>query len=259
MRKIVAVLCVMITFASCKTQQGAVAEGAAGENKAAREIIDGHYKNLKDFKTINISASAEYKDSKQSQNVSAEIRIKKDETILVSVRVLGFTVAKALITPTRVSYYEKIGKKYFDGDYVLLSRWLGTELDFKKVQNMLLGMAMDDLNKGSYTATIDGGRYKLVAKPKGGTSKEFLFEGAKYLLKEQRIAQGGSEPRSVDIAYPGHKEHGKGTLPTEIKINAVQKDKVNIDIEYNTVTFDENLTFPYEVPGGYERVTIEDQ
>ena len=65
------------------------------------------------------------------------------------------------------------------------------------------------------------------------------------------------QPRSLEIQYPAHKEHAKALLPAEIRIEAEQKDRVNIDIEYNTVTFDEDLTFPYEVPEGFEQVFID--
>jgi len=248
----------VVSLASCKAKQGIVTGETTDESKAAKEIINGHYGNFKDFKTIYIKSSARYEDNKQSQNVSAEVKIKKDEIILVSVRVLGFTVAKALITPTRVSYYEKIGGKYFDGDYALLSEWLGTELDFNKVQNLLIGRAIDDLSKGTYKATVENGFHKLSAV-KGGITKDFLFDAAKYLLQQQNISQGGQEPRRVYVAYPSYKQHEKVMLPAEIKIEAMQKDKVNIDIEYDNVTFDENLSFPYEVPKGYDRITIDNR
>jgi hypothetical protein len=256
MKKIIAVTALIISLASCKTKQAVVAEGSADEAKAAKEIIDGHYKNLKDFKTLYIKGSARYEDDRQSQNVSVEVRIKKDEIILVSVRVLGVTMAKALITPTRVSYYEKLGKKYFDGNYELLSQWLGTELDFNKVQNMLLGRAMDNLKQGSYKAGVENNLYKLTSS-KRDIAKIFLFEGGQYLLKNQIISQQEPEPRSVNVNYPAHVNHSKLTLPSEIKIEAVQNDKVNIDIEYNNVTFDEDISFPYEVPEGYEEIELD--
>lgn len=256
MRKILAVTILLISMASCKTQKAVVTEQTAEEARASKEIIEGHYKNAQDFKTLYIKASARYEDEKQSQNVSAEIRIKKDEIILVSVRVLGITMAKALITPTRVSYYEKLGNKYFDGDYDLLSEWLGTDLDFNKVQNMLLGHPMDNLNKGVYHASIDNGQYKLTSNPRGNIIKAFVFESSKYLLKFQTIAQGGEAPRHVDVAYAEHAKHDKAILPSEIKIEAVQDDKVNIDLKYNEITFDENLTFPYEVPQGYDKIEL---
>lgn len=255
MKKRTAIIFLLIAIVSCKTKQAVVAEQSAGEAKAAKEIIDGHYSNLKDFKTLYIKGTARYEDEKQSQSVSADIRIKKDEAILVSIRFVGITMAKALITPARVSYYDKLNKQYFDGDYELLSRWLGTELDYAKVQNMLIGRAMDNLKQGNYKAGLESGLYKLSSK-KGDITKMFLFEGSNYLLKNQVISQEGVEPRSVNVSYPAHVEHAKATLPANINIEAVQSDKINIEVNYNNVTFDEDLSFPYEVPGGYERIII---
>lgn len=258
-KSVVLLFTLAVLLVSCKAKQAAatVAEGTANGDKGSKEIITGHYKNPHNFKTLLIKADAAYKDKKQSQNVSAEIRIKKDETILVSVRFLGITMAKALITPQEVSYYEKIGGTYFRGDYAVLSRWLGTDLDFAKVQNMLIGEALDDLTKGSYKSSVEEGQYKLLGKDNSGIIKEFLFEGANYLLKKQHIEQGGQQPRSLDIAYPSHQEYPQAILPSGIKIEAEQKDRVNIDIEYASVKFDEALTFPYEVPEGFEQIFIE--
>jgi hypothetical protein len=257
MRNIIAVTLILISMASCKTKQAVVAEQAVTGSREATEIIEGHYKNKKDFKTLHVSASANYRDDKQSHSMSAEIRIKKDEIILISVRFLGITMAKAMITPQKVSYYEKINNTYFEGNYELLSRWLGTDLDFDKVQNIFLGEAMDDLTKGNYQAGVENGQYRLQAKQKGNISKLFLFEGANYLLKKQSVAQAGAQPRSLDIDYPAHKEYAKAILPAEIKIGAEQKDKVNIRVEYNSVNFDENLTYPYSVPEGFEQIFLD--
>lgn len=257
MKKIAIILFAVVSLTSCKTKQAVIAEGNAGEEKAVKEIIEGHYKNAKDFKTVLIKASVDYKDKKTKQSINAEVRIKKDETILVSVRFLGITMAKAIITPTRVSYYEKINSTYFDGDYAALSRWLGTELDYEKVQNMLLGNAIYDLNKGKYSASLENGQYKLQSMDRSAISKFFLFEGANFLLKNESIKQGGQEPRSLQISYPSHREYPKAVLPSAIKIEAEQKDNVTLNIEYNTVTFDENLTFPYEVPEGYDQIFID--
>ncbi|MEL1245986.1 DUF4292 domain-containing protein [Flavobacterium sp. DGU11] len=259
MRKSIAILIIALAFASCKTKQVVVPEQAvtAESAKSVKEVIDGHNRIPKDFQTLYIKANASYKDSKQSQNVTAEIRIKKGEMILVSVRFLGITMAKALITPKKVSYYEKINNTYFEGNYAMLSRWLGTELDYNKVENMLLGEALDNLGKGDYKFSVENGQYKLQGKEGKSINKEFFFEGANFLLKKQVVAQGGQEPRSLEIQYPAHKEYPKAVLPAEIRIEAEQKDRVNIKIEYNTVTFDEKLSFPYDVPEGYEQIFID--
>lgn len=255
MKNYIALVLVFATLASCKTA-AVVAEGKATTDMAAASIIKGHYANSKDFKTVYIKSSAQYEDDKQSQRVTAEIRIKKDEQILVSVRFLGITMAKALITPKSVKYYEKINSSYFEGDYAMLSRWLGTDLDFEKVQNMLIGQAMDDLHKASYTATVDKKYYKLERSDPGNTQKFFYFEGENYLIKKQEISQP-SQQRDLTVSYPGYAQYSGTLFPVGLLIEASQaKGKTMINVDYDTVSFDEEMSFPYSVPSGYERIYI---
>lgn len=244
---------------SCKTKQTAsqaVTAGVAEEDKTAKEIITGHYKNPENYKTLVIRSDVSYKDAKNEQDVTAEIRILKDQKILVMVRYAFVTMAKALITPDEVSYYEILNSTYFKGDYKVLSKWLGTELDYNKVQNLLVGRALYDLNQGGYKSSIENGLYRLSGKSTG-LQKDFLFESDKYLLKQQLINQAGAEPRMLEVNYTGYQDYTKAVLPAGIKILATQKDKVNIDISYTAVKFDENLTFPYNIPNGYEQISVD--
>jgi len=240
---------------ACKPK-AVLAEVKAKETLSADSIIQKHYQNKKDFKTLYVKASAHYEDDDNTQNVSAEIKIKKDEKILVSIRVLGITMAKALITPTEVKYYEKLGGKYFDGDYTSLSRWLGTDLDFLKVQNLLIGQSMDDLTQGTYKATIDDKLYRLE-NIGPTTMKAFFFEAGKFLIKQEQIIQS-QQNRTLKVSYPNYTEQSQGALPTGIDIEASQpKGKIKINIDYNSATFNDDLSFPYSVPDGYERITID--
>ncbi len=255
MIRIVAAVIAFCFMISCKSK-AVLATAKAGTELPSANIIAGHYKNVKDFQTLYIKADARYKDDDQTQNVSAEIRIRKDEKILVSVRFLGITMAKALITPDEVKYYEKINGEYFEGDYTTLSQWLGTELDYKKVQNLFLGLAMDDLSKGQYREEIEDKMYKLQAN-ENGVEKSFFFEAARFLLKREELTQA-SKNRMMTVDYPDHIQYPQTTLPTAIRIEAMQKKgKVNISIDYKSATFNEDISFPYSVPDGYERIFID--
>ena len=93
MIKKIAPVLVFLFLISCKSK-AVLSEGKADDVLSAEKIIENHYNNKLDFKTLYIKASAKYQDDKQKQNVSADIRIKKDEKILVSIRFLGITMAK---------------------------------------------------------------------------------------------------------------------------------------------------------------------
>ena len=244
----------IVFLIGCKSKQS-VATAAANDNIEVTKIINGHYKNEHDFSTLNIRANAKYEDEKQSHSMNADIRIKKDEIIWINIKFLGIPMAKAMITPTKVSYYEKINNTYFEGDFSMLSNLLGTDLDFNKVQNLFLGKAIDDLTKDKWVSEVVEKMFKLSLPNGSDVSKEFYFEGANYLLKKETITQA-SQNRSLEIRYPSFKEEKGMFLPNEINIKAEQKDKVTIDIEYKNTTFNENLSYPFSIPSGYTAVEI---
>ena len=244
----------IVFLIGCKPKQ-TVATAAANENTEVSKVINGHYKNQHDFKTLNIRANAKYEDEKQSHSMNADIRIKKDEIIWINIKFLGIPMAKAMITPTKVSYYEKINNTYFEGDFSMLSNWLGTDLDFSKVQNLFLGKAIDDLTKDKWVSEVVEKMFKLSLPNSSDIAKEFYFEGANYLLKKETITQA-SKNRNLEIRYPSFKEEKGMFLPNEINIKAEQKDKVTIDIEYKNTTFNENLSYPFSIPSGYTAVEI---
>ena len=247
---------ILIFLVSCKSK-AVLTETAATGVMPSTEIIANHYNNKKDFKTLYIKADVDYQDAKQSQSLSAEIKILKDQKILVSLRFIGITMAKALITPDGVKYYEKLNGKFFEGNYTALTALLGTDLDFQKVQNLLIGLALDDLNKGKYMATLTDNFYQLESKSNDETSKIFTFEASKFLLKKQQISQA-AKSRTLEINYPEHKEYSEAILPAKLLIEANQtKGKTNVDIDYNSISFNEELTFPYSVPESYKQIFID--
>ncbi|MFV8358906.1 DUF4292 domain-containing protein [Flavobacterium sp. LS1P3] len=260
MKKIAIVVLIALFMVSCKSKAIAIEASnepiAAAEKMSAKKIIENHYNNKNEFSTLYIKSSARYADDKQTQNVTAEIKIKKDEQILVSIRFLGITMAKALITPKTVSYYEKINGKYFEGDFSSLSQWLGTDLDYNKIQNMLLGQAIDDLTKGKYLETLFEQTYRLDDTSNKNTKKSFFFDTDKFLVQKQEITQTAEE-RMIKVAYADNKVYNESILPTSVLINTFQKKgNTEINLEYNSVTFNEELSFPYSVPNGYKRIII---
>ena len=258
MRKVI-LLVFLTLLASCKTKQAAVTtapEVTSTKEVSSEDIIANHYNNKTNFETVYIKSNVRFSDEKQTQNVTAEIKIKKDEQILVSIRFLGITMAKALITPSSVSYYEKMNGTYFEGDFSGLTQWLGTDLDFSKIQNMLLGQAFDNLQQGKYAlAKVDQG-YELTDLQSGNTLKSFILDQENFRIQGQAIAQP-EQDRMINVSYANQTSFNEGTLPLSVLIHALQaKEKTEISLNYTTVTFNEALSYPYSIPNGYKRILI---
>lgn len=250
------VIVLVVFLAGCKTKSVLVDKPKPETGITASKIIENYYNNKNEFSTLYIKSNAQYTDEKQTQNVTAEIKIKKDKLILVSIRFLGITMAKALITPTAVSYYEKINGNYFEGDFSSLSQWLGTDLDFNKIQNMLLGQAIDNLKEGKYTESSLDQTSRLDDLSSENTKKSFYFDNQNFKITKQEITQI-LEERMFQVIYSNNKTFSEMILPLTINIDTYQKSKkTEINLNYNTVTFNEELSFPYNVPDGYKRILI---
>lgn len=75
-------------------------------------------------------------------------------------------------------------------------------------------------------------------------------------MQKEEISQP-AENRMLQISYGDSKVFNQGTVPTSIEINAMQpKGKTNINLNYNNISFNEELSFPYSVPSGYKKVII---
>lgn len=255
-KKILVFTFLLVLVSSCKTTQSILNSNAkATEEVKIAEIIKGHENNFNEFSTLNIKAEINYKDEKNSQSVSADIRIKKDEVIWINIKVFGLTVAKALIKPENVRYYEIINHTYFDGDFTLISDWLGTDLDFQKVQNLLLGKALDEMSKENFVLKIANNLYQINEKNPQDIQKQYSFEAERFLLKNEIISQL-SENRKLEISYLSHTAVENNFFPTEIQIKANQEKEVFIAIAYKKFELNKEAPFPFSIPNGYEKVEI---
>lgn len=253
-KKAFTLLSVCLLIVSCKSRK----EPAEIEDAATARVVAMHYGNEADFKTMNSRLRLKYQDEDRSQSVTVSFRMQKDSVIWMSAQLLGIPLAKAIITKDRVSYYEKIGKTYFDGDYRLLSKWLGTPLDFDKLQNLLLGQTIYDLRSDRYKLTESIQGYQLVpVKDLEIIKKIFLLDAKSFKAIAQQLSQE-KENRNVTVTYPKYQSVNGKTIPEEIRILAnSQGSGTQIEISFKSVTFNDPVSFPFEIPSGYDEIALE--
>ena len=118
----------LLALSSCKSKKS-LTDMDNIEDISTKKIISNHYDNTFNQKTVNANLNAKYSDHKTSTSVNIKLRIDMDKTIWMSATKFGFPLAKVKITPSKVSYSEKLKGTYYDKDVALLSKWLETELD----------------------------------------------------------------------------------------------------------------------------------
>ncbi|MDG3583319.1 DUF4292 domain-containing protein [Galbibacter pacificus] len=230
----------------------------AGEIKSdmsAKNIIKNHYDNALDFGTMSGRIRIDYTDGESTQGVTVSLRMQKDEAIWISA---PLSVVKAIITPTRVSFYNKLDNTYFDGDFSYLNKLLGTELNYQMVQNLLLGQAILDLHDQQYYAASVANKYQLKPEDQAALFKTlFLLEPSNFKMALQQISQP-RKGRLLSIDYKNYQTVDGKVIPNEIQINTMDKEHKNqIEIEYNNIEFNKHVSFPYNIPSGFKQIEIE--
>jgi len=233
---------------SCKSKK-AISDGAVDASLSARKIIQNHYSNALDFETMSGKVKIDYKEGETDQGITVSLRMKKNEAIWVSAPLGLF---KALVTPERVSFYNKLEGEYFDGDFAYLTQLLGYEMDFEKVQNVFIGNTVLDLRDDKYSALTEKEGYILKPKQENILFKIlFSLEPQHFRVKTQQISQPEHD-RFLRMEYEYQSLTAK-VAPSSVKIEAISEDGVrHIDLDFRNIEFDRKLNFPYKIPKGFK-------
>ena len=165
------------------------------------------------------------------------------------------SVVKALITPEKVSFYNKLDNTYFEDDFKYLSQLLGTDLDFEKLQNLLLGEALFDLKTTAMGVSVTDTEYVLQPKNQSDLFELFyLINPSHFKVNSQQISQPQNR-RHLQIDYNAYQEVDKQTFPKQIKVIAVESnEELILELEYKSLSLNENLRFPYKIPSGFKEI-----
>lgn len=247
-------LSVLIFFVGCKSSKRVTSSGELNSRLSPKQVIKEHAKSETNFKTLQSRVKVEYINGDHSQSHTVSLRMEKDKVVWISA---AFGVVKVMITPEKVSYYNKLDQTYFDGDYGLISDLLGTHLDFNNVQQLLLGQSIYDMTEEKYA--VDTFEKSYLLKPEDQSTLFeifFLLNPSHFKLDSQQFAQP-LDYRMLQIDYADYQEVEKQILPQSIRVIAVEaEDETIIDMELKGVTLNEDLRFPFKIPSGFEEIVI---
>ena len=238
---------------NCKSSK-TVSGGEANLNLTTKQLLKEHTKQVANFKTLQSKLKITYNKDGNEQSYTVSFRAKKDEVIWIS---SAFSVVKTLVTPEKVSFYNKLDNTYFEGDYKYLSNIIGTELDFKKVQNLLLGEPIFNLDANTYEASTNEEAYIIQPKQQRALFEIFfLLDPTNFKVKSQQVTQP-KEFRHLQVDYLKYQDVEKQLLPELIKVIAVEASKETIiELEFKGITLNEDVSFPYKIPSGFKEIKL---
>jgi len=252
--KIALTFVLMTLLINCKSAKNVIASGEASNKLSAKQVIKQHQKSNADFNTMQARVRIDLIQGDQEQGATFNLRIEKDKVIWLSAP-LG--LARMMITPDKVRFYNKQDNEYFDGDYKLLSDFVGIDLDFLKVQNILMGQAIFNLKDRPHTVSVNDNSYALQPKDQSALLELFyIINPAHFKMDSLQLFQQ-LQKRILQVDYKSYQEVDKQVLPKNIRIIAVEDaDEVAITMDFKSITLNGEVRFPFKIPKGYKEIVI---
>ncbi|MBN09374.1 MAG: hypothetical protein CMC79_03255 [Flavobacteriaceae bacterium] len=248
------ILLVIFNFFACKTLT-VLPNNKPIKNLKTSELTSALNTTAPKISSLRSRVKVIYDDGKRKQQLIVNLRIKKSKALWLSANMI-VPVAKLLVTPESVSFYEKFQKTFYDGDIIFINKIFGTNFGYENIESLLLGKPVLDIKKGKWEQIKHPDFYVLTPKINKEKFKPiFFFDPSTLLLKEQRFILNNNE--SLIIFYNDFQKVEGKFLPSNTMI--IYSDGIiqtKISLEYTRSEIPDNLTFPFNIPEGYSRIKV---
>jgi len=244
----------LLLLVSCTSKKKLIDATVIAKEMSPKKVARKHVASYFDKNSVSAKMKANFNNGKVKQSISVSLRMKKDEVIWLKGSKF-LTVFKVKITPTSVSYYSPLAKNYFEGDFTMLQKLLGTEINFKQLQNLFLGQSLYNVKAQKQQVFVKNNSYILSPEEQSNLFDIFFtINPSHFKLDKQSIINSAKKQR-LDITYPSYGLIDDVLFPSEINIKAKQVNTfTNIDFFTKSVLFDTEFETPFLIPKGYKEI-----
>jgi hypothetical protein len=196
----------------------------------------------------------DYADDDMSVSASATIRMKKDSLLWLSVKKLGFEVARVQVTPDSVYVVDRFNKEYTIEGLAYLAASYGLPAgSLSELQDFILG---NPVFFGSGQLGIEplGPTYRL----KGGSdemSAEYLIGTSDFLLKKMAFKdlRNDQEMSALLEGYEDLEGEQKFSYIRNLMLESKYSGQANVTLQFSNIELNVPKPIKFDIPSRYTR------
>lgn len=278
---ITAIITIIAALPSCRS-----AKNVTGTNlkpMAADKVMKRVCKNSPNFDCYTADhISFSFTNAGEKNSASAQLKIKNDKKMIISLKKMGFPIGRGLIEKDSVTVVNFIERSYFKAGF----DFIDSEINYDMIQALIMGDICKIISlKGidlDYSLDIDNETqtYKLTSEfnhkitkavDKGKKSRlnkymsemddnEFfsvtilvdpeLFVAKKMELKNIKTGQ------NISIEYPSYKKTGRDIFPSSIKFDISSGDEngLSATLKIGKISTKKDKNYDFSIPKNYEYI-----
>lgn len=243
----------LLLLSSCGTSRKLGAETI--DRNSPEYFLNELVTNQVNARWFGARARINFEDEYMSVGGSATIRMLKDSLIWVSVRKLGFEVARAKITPDSVYIIDRLNNEYDIKGLDYLAKEYNIPGNFDVLQSLILGNPVFFTTKGLQLERAEL-MYRLVGKT-DNMSTNYLIEDETYRLRQMEFDDFRSA-RKVHMTLEDYQQ-----LPDNqdfsyfriLEMNSQETGKVKVELKYSQLELNVAQDVRFEIPARYTRTS----
>lgn len=205
-----------------------------------------------DLNTLSAKAKIHYEGGDKSLDFVANIRMRKDSIIWVSVSAGGgiIQVARAIITPDSFHAVSYLDKQAFSGPISKAAAILPEGIDFYSLQNMILGNPI--LKAALITSVADSNDRFVIGTSLLSYLEQLEILKADTALVHTQLISMDSSNRSLSQSLSQFALFGTKRLAQERHFHIINNGEgMLVDMNLSNIVIDAEQRFPFSVPEGY--------
>lgn len=202
-----------------------------------------------DFKTIDAKLKLSL-DLEKKMSAKATLRMKKDESVWMSVSYFGLEVARMKMDKEKISILDKVNKKHYTLEYESWNEKYGTEFSISHFQKLLLGQPVESINRQFHWSQNEG----IVNVDNERSSKDlyWLF----YQLEQSTLVNQTISTKDQQLKCLYSVKRISQIMPENVKVDLKMDTKIKVDISTNKVDVNKSIKMPFKVSSKYENVVL---
>lgn len=249
------IICCLALVFGCKAKKRLVSPNPVGleAETSKKEKIASIQSRQIDFSTFSGRAKTQLSINGKSNDVTLNIRIKKDQKIWVSVTAIaGLEVARALITPDSIKLINRLEGAYMLKPISFIHQYTSKQINYKTLESLLIGNCIPEQLNMQTNFKSDSNQVVLTGRLEDLDYEVRLNEALKVI---SNLLDNTQANQSLQIKNNDFRQLENRIFPFDIRISSeVQNKQISIGLQYTKAEFDLNLDFPFTVPSRFSVV-----
>ena len=244
-KNIFMLIILVFCFFSCNLiKKNTIEESCVSNPVNSKELIEKVNSENISPEWISLNAKIEIDQKDNNTQVSAQIRVKKDSVIWISVKApLGIEIFRTMITPDSIYYMSRMNKTYLIKPISDLKEVIKTDISYDQLQDILFASPQITKKKLEFSSHP----FYYLKSENNNYIISMFYRIIQMELKE-------SENKSLTINFNNYKtfnEIDNHFFPSQLLVKVLSNEVFDAEINYTKIKFNKTTSISFKIPKSY--------